>query len=304
MPDYSRYLRPEVLTRIDRLELRARYVVEGFYSGMHRSPFHGFSVEFASHREYVPGDDTRHIDWRVYGRADRYYIKQYEEETNVRAYILMDCSGSMAYPTHRHPGRMTKFEYAATVAASLAYLLVRQQDAPGLMLFDHDVRDHLPPRSNPAQLRNLIDVIDRARPDRETDVKVLLGRLADQIKRRSFVIVISDLLADAEDVVRGLERFRYGGHDVLVLHVLDRDELEFDFRDNTLFEGIEDPSVELLTDPQSLRRSYLEALNRFLTRVRTACVDRRIDYLSLSTSDSLGVALSAFLGHRRHAIKA
>jgi len=303
MTDYTRYLRPEVITQIAGLEMRARYVVEGFLSGMHRSPYHGFSVEFASHREYVPGDDTRHIDWRVYGRADRYYIKQYEEETNVRAYILLDCSGSMAYPEPPHRDRMNKFEYAATAAASLAYLLVHQQDAPGLMLFDHAVREHLPPKSNPAQLRNLIDVIDRAEPDRETDVKVLMHQLADQIKRRSFVIVVSDLLADPDDVISGLERFRHAGHDVLVLHVLDHDELTFDFRDNVLFEGIEDASIELLTDPQSLRTSYLEALDRFLTRVRTACADRRMDYVRISTTDSLGVALSAFLAHRRHTLK-
>lgn len=303
MSDYTRYLRPEVLIRISRLEMRARKVVEGFLSGRHRSPFHGFSVEFATHREYVPGDDTRHIDWRVYARADRYFIKQYEEETNVRAYILLDCSGSMGYPEQRRGQRMTKFDYAATVAASLAYLLVHQQDAPGLILFDHEVRDHLPPRSNPAQLRNLIDVMDRAKPDGPTEIKMLLGQLAERIKQRSFVILVSDLLADPDEIVRGLEHFSYNGHDVLVLHVLDQDELTFDFKENILFEGIEDASFEMLTDPQSLRQSYLDALHTFLTRIQSACVNHQIDYVRMSTTDSLAVALSAFLARRSHTIK-
>ncbi len=298
MSESTRYLRPEVIQRIAPLELRARRVVEGFIAGLHRSPYRGFSVEFAEHREYVPGDDTRHIDWRVYGRADRYYVKQYEEETNLRAHILLDCSRSMAYPEHAAAGRMTKFEYAACAAASLAWLLMEQQDAVGLILFDHRVRDEIPPTSHRAKILSLIDLIDRTRPDGATDVKVLFPHLADRIRRRGMVVIVSDLLTSPDDVIAGLQRFRYGGHEVLVLHVLDRDELRFPFADNTLFEGIERPDRRVLADPQSLRRSYLDAVERFLGRVRRACMNQRIDYALISTNDPLDVALSAFLAQR------
>lgn len=298
MAELTKYLRPEVIQRITPLELRARRVVEGFIAGQHRSPYRGFSVEFAEHREYSPGDDIRHIDWRVFGRADRYYVKQYEEETNLRAHILLDCSRSMAYPEHPPPGRMTKFEYAACVAASLAWFLMDRQDAVGLVLFDHRVREQIPPTSHKVRIRGLIDLIDRTKPDETTEIKVLLSHLAEQIQRRGMVILVSDLLTRAEDVIDGLQRFHYGGHEVLVLHVLDHDEVQFPFRDNTLFEGLEAPELELLTDPQSLRRGYLAAVERFIGRIRAACMNHRIDYALLSTTDSLDVALSTFLAQR------
>ncbi len=279
-------------------------IVEGFISGLHKSPYRGFAVEFAEHREYVPGDDVRHIDWRVYAKADRYYVKQYEQETNLRAYIVLDASRSMAYPEHPDRDRMTKWEYAATAAASLAYLLIHQQDAAGLLLFDEDIRQELAPTSNAAQLRTLIEVIERNQPDLRTEVKVVFDKLADRLKKKGLVVIISDLLADPDEVINGLRHFAHDGHDVIVLHVLDHDELELPFVDNTLFEGLEAPELELLTDPQSLRRSYLEGLRRFITRIRGACVDRRIDYVLLSTRDPLDVALTRFLASRMHAMKA
>lgn len=301
MADYKKYLRPEVLTKISRLELRARMVVEGFISGMHKSPYHGFSVEFASHREYVPGDDIRHIDWRLFGRGDRLYIKQYEEETNLRTHILLDCSRSMAYPgpdVRHRDGRMTKFEYAATAAASLIYLLMHQQDACGLLLFDHHVREQIPPTSSTAQLRSMIELIERNRPDETTEVKMLFSQLAERLRRRGLIVVISDLLTGVDDLVLGLQRLRYTQHDVIVLHVMDHDELEFPFEDNTLFEGLELPDLQLLTDPQSLRASYLEVVRSFISRVRSACADHRIDYRLISTRDPLDTALSSFLAAR------
>lgn len=294
----TRYLPPEVLQRIAPLELRARKVVEGFIAGLHRSPYRGFSVEFAEHREYVPGDDTRHIDWRVYGRADRYYVKQYEEETNLRAHILLDCSASMDYPERPGPGRMTKFEYASCVAACLAWLLMHQQDAAGLVLFDHEIREQIPPTARKGKIRTLIERIEQTRPGGPTHVRRLFPHLAERMAGRGMVVIVSDLLAPADDVIEGLRRFRYGGHEVLVLHVMDRDEIEFPFRENTRFEGLEAPGTELLADPPSLRRSYRAAVQRFIGRLRAACTEQRIDYALLSTRDPIDVALSTFLAAR------
>jgi len=300
MSALAKYFQPEVLSKISRLELRARHVVEGFVSGMHRSPYKGFSVEFASHRQYTPGDDIRHIDWRVYGKADRFFIKEYEEETNMRVHLLLDCSGSMGYPEHPGTGRMNKWDYGATVSASLAHLLIYQQDAVGLTLFDRQVRRQLPVSTSRASLRDLAGTIEATKPNEKTDVKMLFSQLASKIPRRGMVVIVSDLLTDVDELIRGLQRFRYGRHDVLVLHVLDHDELEFPFIDRTLFEGMEDVDLEVLTDPQSLRRSYLEALNGFSTRVRAACLDQRRDYTLLSTADGIDVALSSFLASRMH----
>ncbi len=296
----DKYFQPETLSKISRLELRARHVVEGFLSGMHKSPYKGLSVEFASHRPYVPGDDIRRIDWRVYAKADRYFIKEYEEETNMRVHLLLDSSRSMAYPEALGSGRMTKWQYAATLAASLAYLLIHQQDAVGLTLFDSNVRLQIPPSTSRACLAELTTAIESNPPDNRTDLKTLFHQLAARIPKRGVVVVLSDLLTDPEDVIAGLQRLRFDRHDVLVLHVLDRDELEFPFTDRTLFEGMEESDVEVLSDPQSLRASYLEGLEAFVTRIRSACVDAKIDYALMSTADDLDVALSAFLATRRH----
>lgn len=299
-----KYLRPEVLAKIGDLELRARHVVEGFISGMHRSPYQGYSVEFAQYKEYSPGDDLRHLDWRVYGRSDRFFVKQYEEETNLRAHILLDCSASMRYPEQDlSAGRMTKFEYAATLAASLGYLMVHQQDAAGLVLFDEEVRVNMPALSNQVHLRELIEQIDQARLERGTNGKRLFADLAGKLARRSLVIVISDLLADAEDVASALERIRFANHEVLVLHVLDYDEREFPFQDNTLFEGIESPGLHALVDPQTLRSGYLSALDAHVSRLRSRCTNSRIDFVELSTKDPLDVALRGFLAARMKRMK-
>jgi len=304
MPD-RRYLNPDVLARISSLEFRARQVVEGFVSGMHRSPYQGYSVEFAQHREYVAGDDLRHIDWRVFGKSDRFYIKQYEEETNLRAHLLLDCSSSMRYPEHDpKSGRMTKFEYAATLAASLAYLLIHQQDAVGLTLFDDAVRAELPTLSNQGHLRDIIQRIEAARLERPTRAKDLFHQFAAHYRPRTVVIVISDLLANVDEITAGLERLRYGRHEVVVMHVLDHDEREFPFMDNTQFEGLEQPELQLLADPQSLRKGYLAALNEFIEKIKTSCTNHKIDYLGLSTKDPLDVALRGYLAARTHFSKA
>ncbi len=303
MTSSRKYFRPEVLSRISRLELRARSVVEGFVNGLHKSPYHGFSVEFAEHREYVPGDDVRHIDWRVFAKTDRFFIKQYEEETNLRSHILLDASGSMAYPEHDGTDRMTKWDYAATVAASIAFLQAQQQDAVGLTLFDDKIREELASASTARQLFNMVSIIEANDPREKTDVKVLFRYLADRLSQRSMVVLISDLLTDMDDLIAGLQRLRHKRHEILVLHVMDHDELEFPFADQTLFEGIE-IDRELRTDPQALRKSYLAAVNGFVRDIRSFCVNNRIDYALLSTADPLDVALSTFLAQRMHFIRA
>ena len=326
MNESAKYFQPEILSRISRLDLRARQVVEGFVSGMHKSPYKGFSVEFANHRAYVPGDDIRHIDWRVYAKADRFFIKEYEEETNMRVQVLLDCSGSMAYPAHTGTGRMTKWDYAATLAVSLAYLLTYQQDAVGLTLFDREIRTRLPASTNPGSLQTFAEAIEQSTPidapagtGRGTDFGTVFENLASSIPRRGLVVILSDLLSDhsgtgdgdseetgLDKLFRGFERFRYARQDVIVLHVLDHDELTFPFADRTLFEGMEavglptDRPDEVLTDPQSLRASYLGALTEYLRKIRSACLNQRIDYTLVSTAENLDVALTTFLATRMH----
>jgi len=296
----AKYFQPETLSKIAHLELRARHVVEGFVSGMHKSPYKGYSVEFAQHRHYAPGDDLRHLDWRVFAKADKFFIKEYEEETNMRVHLLLDASASMAYPEHPGTGRMTKWDYAATVAASLAHLLIQQQDAVGLTMFDGEIRRQLPVTTNRAILTDLTRAIEADRPEKKTDMRRLFPHLAAKMPRRSMVVILSDLLTDIEDILLGLQRFRYGRHDVLVLHVLDHDEIEFPFTDRTLFEAMEEVNQEVLTDPQSLRQSYLANLEAFLTRIRRACLDNRIDYALFSTADGIDRALTTFLATRMH----
>jgi len=294
----SRFLRPELLARLTGLELRARQVVEGFVSGHHRSPYRGYSVEFAEHREYVPGDDLRHLDWRVYGRVDRFYIKQYEEETNLRTHLIVDCSASMRYPAEPIPGRLSKFEYAATAAASLAFLLTHQQDAVGLLTFDDRVRTALPPASSPAYLRALVTALEAARMDHPTHVTAAFAQLTGHLRRRGLVVLISDLLADAGEIIRALEQIRHARHDVVVMHLLDQDERTFPFQELMQFEGIEDAGIQVFADPPSLRAAYLQAVDDFTWQVRTACANRRIDFVELSTADPLDVVLRRYLAAR------
>ncbi len=302
MPASRKYLDPETIARLRGLDLRARTIVSGVLSGMHRSAYHGYSVEFAEHRQYVPGDDIRHVDWRIFGRKDRLYIKQYEEETNLRCHLVVDASHSMAYesgslrPAARRPA-LNKFEYAATLAASLAYLLVGQQDAAGLLTFDHEIRARLKTGTGKAHLSNLVALLEDTEPSGTTDVKILFHRLAEELDRRSMVVLISDLLADPDDVVAGLEHICYTGHELVVLHVMDDFEWSFPFVENVLFEGMED-DLQLLADPQALRASYLEAVRRFVARVRGVCLKHRADYVPVNTRDPFDVVLCGYLSRR------
>ncbi len=297
MPASAKCLDPEVIARLRGLELRARSIAAGFISGMHRSAYHGFSVEFAEHRQYVPGDDIRYIDWRLFGRADRFYIKEYEEETNLRCNLLVDASASMAYRGRAAHDGLSKFDYAARLAGSLAYLLTNQQDAPGLVTFDSAVRTHLHSAAGRVQLSNLVHVLESTTPQRATDVKVLFHRLAEELRHRSMVVLMSDLLTDADDVVSGLEHMCYAGHELIVLHVLDDDEWTLPFPENVLFEGLESP-MRLLADPQALRISYLEAVRAFCARVEATCLKHHADYVRVNTRDRVDAVLSGYLARR------
>ncbi len=297
MATSPKYSDPEVLARIAGLSLRARQVVEGTISGLHRSPFHGFNVEFAEYREYSPGDDLRRLDWRVLGRTDRFYVKQYEEESNLRAMLVLDCSASMRYGSQG----LDKFQYAAVAAASLATLLVEQQDPVGLALFDRHTSEVLPPAATQAQLARMIGLLENARPDRPTDLGAVLQTLGEQIRKRGMTIIISDLLTDLDTFYDGLQRLQHRGHEVLVLHVLDPDELELPFNDLIMFRDIEG-SEELLAEPWAFRTAYRDAMRQFVDGVSSGCGDRGIDYLLLRTDQPLADALSHYL-HARERLK-
>jgi uncharacterized protein (DUF58 family) len=290
---YRKYLDPEVLNKIEGLELKARLIVEGFVSGLHRSPFHGFSVEFAEHREYVPGDDIRHIDWKVYGKSDRFYIKQYEEETNLRAWIFLDVSESMEYGA----GPMTKVDYGRHVAAALAYLIAQQQDAVGLCTFDTDIRSFLPAASSPGHVRSLMRELDAAKTGGDTSMGDVVHHAAEQVGGRGVVIIISDFFDELDSVLRAVRRLRHGGHEVVLFHLLDRDERTFPFERTILFEGLEhNPTV--LAEPAALRNAYLEELRKFTHELRRGCLGDRVDFVELDTHAPLDVALSSYLASR------
>ncbi|MEE8105687.1 MAG: DUF58 domain-containing protein [Planctomycetota bacterium] len=291
--NYRKYLDPEVLNSIEGLELKARLIVEGFVSGLHRSPFRGFSVEFAEHREYVPGDDIRHIDWKVYGKSDRFYIKQYEEETNLRAWIFLDVSESMEYGS----GAMTKVDYGRHIAAALAYLIVQQQDAVGLVTFDSEVRSVLPAASSAGHLRTLLHALDTAEVGGETGVGDAVQRAAEQIGSRGVILLISDLFDSVDSILRAVRRLRQAGHEVVLFQLLDHDERHFPFERTVLFEGLEAfPNV--LADSAALRTAYLEELAQFTHDLRRGCLGDRVDFVELDTSKPLDVALSAYLASR------
>lgn len=288
------HLDPKVLAKVSKLDLRARLVVEGFVTGMHRSPYRGFSVEFAQHREYVQGDDIRYIDWKIYGKSDRYHIKEFEEETNLRAHLFVDQSESMAYG---HDGGMTKFDYGATAAAALAFLVQQQSDAVGLSLFNDQVVRTVPPSNTRGNLGNIFKSLDEAKPTSKSKIGDVLQKLATEIGRRGMVVIFSDLFDDPAAVLRGLRALAQRRHDIMVFHVLDSDEVEFPFERMTLFDGLED-MPELLVDPSSLRAAYLEEINGFQDTIRRGCLNQRIDYVRLLNNQPLDVALSSFLAAR------
>ena len=288
-----RFLPPEAVARISRLEILARNVVEGFLSGLHRSPYFGQSVEFAQHREYAPGDDIRRIDWKDWSKTDRYYIKQYEEETNLRTTLLVDLSESMLFGS----GKLTKYEYACQIAASLAYLLLRQQDSVGMTTFDSEIRARVPASSKQNHLHAILSTLDLEHPSKKTDLQRLLAQVADEQTRRGLIVVISDLFVDRTSLFKGLKLLRTRGHDVMVMHVMDDQELDFNYAGTTKFEGMEE-SGDLICDPRSLRDGYIAAVKAFVDDLHRNCARQMIDFQTIRTSQHLDAALAYYVTHR------
>ena len=289
----QKFLDPKVLNKITRLDLKARHIVEGFMGGMHKSPYHGFSVEFAEHREYAPGDDLKHLDWKVFGRTDRLYIKEYELETNLRSHILLDTSESMDYGSKD----VSKLELASHIAASMAYLILKQQDSVGMVCFDKEVKTFIPTSSSMGHLRPILGTLAGANAQNKTDLGTVLNTLAERIQRRGLIILISDLFDRPDVILKSLQHFSHKRHDVIVFHVLDEYELTFPFERMTLFEGLEE-YPKLLIDPRSLRKAYLEEVNKFCEEMRKGCVRQMIDYVRISTDQDLDVELTKYLAGR------
>ena len=292
MPPPNSYLRGDVTARIRRLELTARRVVEGFLTGGHRSPHFGQSIEFVQHRNYAPGDEIRHIDWKVYARQDRLHVKQYEEETNLRLHLLVDRSASMAY----RDAESNKFDYAASIAASLAYLALRQKDACGLAAFDTRVSAQVPAKSSGGQLQRVLSVLDSTGAEGRTAFGNVAAEVSSGIARRGLVVLISDLLG-VDDLIEGLRLLRSRGHDVVVFHVLHDDEMDFEFSGATRFEALEGEEF-LNCNPAALREGYLEALGEFMDETRSACSRLAIDYTTVRTGEPLSAVMASFLTRR------
>ncbi len=293
------YLDPKTLDQIKKIDVRARLVVEGFITGQHRSPYNGFAVEFASHREYAPGDDLRHIDWKVWSKTDRLYIKEYEEETNLSCHLIVDCSKSMRYGEESEGDQAgwSKFDYAATAAASLGYMMQQQQDAVGLVTFSDRINSALKASTNPSHMKKLFHELETTEPDNTTDVSTPFLQLAGRIRRRGMVILFSDLFVDPEILGQSLAQFRLRNHEVIVFHVMHPDELYFPFDENTMFRGLE-VQTQILTEPKALRKSYLEAVDRYMTRVKRVCATAGIDHVLLDTGKPLNSVLATYLNFR------
>jgi len=290
------YLDPVALSRLGNLELVARLVVEGFVTGLHKSPYQGFSVEFSEHRQYMPGDEIRHIDWKVFGKSDRYYVKKFEEETNLRVYLVLDTSQSMTYQFDG--SGISKLQYGCYLAASLTYLMLKQRDSVGLATFDQQIRDYIPPRGVPTHLQAIISILESITAGAETDVATVLHDLAKRIVRRGLVIVISDLLDQPTKVLSALKHFRHRKHEVIVFHLLDSAEKTFPFQGAISFQDLE-TGQQLVTQADSLKSSYLEQLNRFIRDYQRGCGANMIDYVQINTDTPFDYALSAYLSNRQ-----
>ena len=295
MASSEQYLKPEVIQTVSRLDLRARFIVEGFLSGLHTSPFQGFSVEFSEHKRYNPGDDPKDIDWLVFARTDRLYVKRYQAETNITGYVVLDMSRSMAY-TYRQ--KLTKFDYAICLAAAISYMMIHQQDPVGLITFDEKLRQSLPARSRRSQLGNILAVLQQSKPEGETRIGDNLRQVASMIRHRSLLLLMSDLLTDPDEVIDNLRMLRYAGHDVILFHVLDEAEVTFPFSGSVdLIEP--ESSDHQVVDAAGIRSDYIEALNELRERYRQECFALGIDYVPLDTSMPFDKALTEYLYQRQ-----
>lgn len=295
MTSAEQYLKPEVIRNIARLDLRARFIVEGLLSGLHASPFQGFSVEFSEHRRYEPGDDPRDIDWQVYARTDRIYIKRYQAETNITGYLLMDLSRSMGYTWRQN---LTKFDYAICLAAAISYLMIHQQDPVGLMTFDEELRASLPARSRRSHLADILAVLQQCKPSGSSLIAENLRRAASMIRHRSLMMIMSDLLADPDEILQAVRALRFRGHDVILFHILDEAEVTFPFTGSVDLLEPESDDNEIV-DASSVRADYLQALDDLRTQYRTTCQSVGADYVPLDTSMPFDTALVEYLSQRQ-----
>lgn len=319
--DYRKYLNPSVISKLSTLELKAKFVVEGFIAGLHKSPYHGFSVEFAEHRQYMPGDDLKYLDWKVLGRTDRYYIKQFEEETNLKSYIILDASKSMTFKssdpaysslspfkkifrkketksTESKTSGISKLEYATYLAASISVLMHFQKDAAGLVVYDEDVRTYIPPKATKQNLKLILTHLSNLQGSGETNTAASLNTIAERIKRRGLVIIFSDLFDDQQKVINSLKHFRYKRNEVIVFQILDPLEMSFAIDSPTIFKDME-TNKELLSQPLSVMQSYKEAIQAFIENYKRACRANNIDYTLLSTETPFDTALLEYLNKRK-----
>jgi len=301
MESQQKYLKPEVVSKLANMELRARLVVEGFITGLHKSPYHGFSVEFAEHRQYMPGDEIRRVDWRVYGKTDRFYVKQFEEETNLKSYIILDTSASMKFAstiTGLNKPQISKIEYASFIAASLSYLMIQQRDAVGLTLYDSIVRTTIPPHATKQHLRRILVELEKVSPSDITNSATALHQLAERISRRGLVIVLSDLFDDPDKVMAALKHFRHNNHEILVMQILDPIERNFAFGNDAVFKDVETGEM-LTTQPYHIQKAYQEAMKDFIERYKRECRENSIDYILLDTTTPFDIALLNYLNKRQ-----
>lgn len=301
--DYRKYLEPRTLARIASLDLRARLIVEGLMTGMHRSPYQGISVEFAQHRPYVPGDDIRHVDWKVFAKSDKVYLKQYQEETNLHLICVVDSSESMGYGTvGDEDARWTKFDHATALAAAFSYLAIQQQDSVGLAIFDQELKKYHKPSNSPGQWKTITHELMLEPKLRKTQMGKILDQLAEKLTHRSLIVILSDLFDDLDSIQSGLRHLRYKKHEMMVFQILDPSEIEFPFEDITLFKGLEQAG-ELLTEPRSLRDGYLEQLALATESLKKLCRGMHVDFARMNTGETLDVSLSGFLATRSATIK-
>jgi uncharacterized protein (DUF58 family) len=292
--DYKKYLLPSVISKVNSFELKARLIVEGFMVGLHKSPYHGFSVEFSEHRQYLQGDNIKDIDWKVFGKTERYFIKQYEEETNLRSYILVDSSASMNYSSE---GNVSKFEYASTLAAALAYLMIKQQDAVGLTLYSDKINKNYPPKASRAYLTEMLRGLASETASSKTKTAECLDTIAEKIKRRGLVVIISDLFDDTSKVISALKHFRYQKNEVIVFQILDPVERSFSFGKDAIFHDLE-TDEEITTQPYQIQKAYREAFDEFINRIKSECLNSNIEYNLMDTSTPFDKALFSYIQKR------
>ena len=283
-----------MVAMLNSISMKAKLVVEGYIIGQHRSPYHGFSVEFSEHRSYEPGDEIKHIDWKLYGKTNRLYVKRYEEETNLRAHLILDTSKSMSYTSNK----VSKLDYGSYLLAALSYLMISQQDAAGLVLFDEKIRSFIPPKSTPSHLNTLLNVLDAPKPGNDTKIESVLHQMAERINKRGLVIIISDLLDEPKNVLKGLKHFRHMKQEVILFHILDRNELEFEFENRTKFVDMES-GEEITTDPWHIKNDYKNLILDLQKYYKRNCRLNKIDYVPLYTDDSLDKGLSEYFNKRQ-----